>query len=410
MKKTESLRTEPMIQYCLFAVLVVMTPFMVVTRFLQGAVYEFSHLKLPLLGFELPIVATVAAFALIAFVVYVRREITFRKVKAAGVILGMILLSYWVQDLYGGMAIYDLQKNWHYVAYGAYPFFFFRAFSVRGMQVSRMILFAYLTAIGLSTFDEAFQFKMSNRIFDVSDIAKDSWGAIIGLILVLFVAETYGRVELDWKNVWRKRIRDYFDDPLGTLLLVGILSTTAILVSPLLTESSLIGYFLLAVASLSVIIVLTLHNLQRKTFRLVAGAIIGLAITGLGASTALSAGDHIVKSNYGLTIFRGVPVPFFDLLIYPNGLPRLVDKKHFFNNQDKQFLFQQRPDILIIGGGHNGKGGKGFAVPEGTYFAFNRYIARGTQVIVLSSSDACREYNRLKAEGKRVLLVIHSTC
>jgi len=273
-----------------------------------------------------------------------------------------------------------------------------------------MILLSFLSAVALSTFDEAFQFKMSNRIFDVSDIAKDSWGAVIGLILVLFVAEPYGRVEVTLRNVWHNKLSDYLRDPLGAMLLVGLFSLTAIMLSPLLTDFAVIQYFLLGLVCIYVVVILLLHHLQTRKFRIVFASIVGLLLLGLGISLVTSSGSQLIRSSYALTIYRGIPIPFFDVLIYPNGLPRLVDKKHFFNNQDKQFLLEQKPDILIIASGHRGKGGKGFAVSEGTYFAFNRYIARGTQLIVLPSTEACKEYDRLKRAGKRIMLVMHSSC
>jgi len=35
---------------------------------------------------------------------------------------------------------------------------------------------------------------------------------------------------------------------------------------------------------------------------------------------------------------------------------------------------------------------------------------RGMQVIILNSGEACDRYNALKGQGKRVLLILHSTC
>jgi len=87
-----------------------------------------------------------------------------------------------------------------------------------------------------------------------------------------------------------------------------------------------------------------------------------------------------------------------------------VDKKHFFNGQDQQFFLSQKPDILLIGSGHHGKGGKGFKIEEGSTFSYNEHILKGTQIIILKTPDACKVFNRLKKEGKKVLFVIHSTC
>ena len=126
MKKRDP-RTIAMIQYIMFAVLVVMTPFMVVTRFLQGTVHDVSHMSFSIFGHKLPYIGSAVILGLIAFLIWQRKNITPRRIGAGLVIVGMIALSQKVQDLYGGMSVYDLQRNWHYVAYSAYVFFFFRA-------------------------------------------------------------------------------------------------------------------------------------------------------------------------------------------------------------------------------------------------------------------------------------------
>ena len=97
-------------------------------------------------------------------------------------------------------------------------------------------------------------------------------------------------------------------------------------------------------------------------------------------------------------------------MIYPDGLPRLVDKKHFFNNQDKKFFLDHEPSILLIGSGWAGKGGKGFNKEDGTYFTFSSLTIKSTQVIILKTQEACKLYNRLRREGKNVLFIIHNTC
>jgi hypothetical protein len=88
---------------------------------------------------------------------------------------------------------------------------------------------------------------------------------------------------------------------------------------------------------------------------------------------------------------------------------RLVDKKHYFNKRDQKFFFKQKTNIIIIGTGADGLGGKGF--PDKTnFFIYNPYIEKGTQVIILKNPEACEVYNRLKKENKDVLFILHNTC
>lgn len=408
--KERTRKTEAMIQYIMFTILVVATPFIVVTRFLQGAVYDFSHLKFSILGAEIPYVGASIVLLFVMILIWKRRQITLRRITAGLVIVGMVAISHWVQDLYGGMSVYDLQKNWHYIAYAAYAFFFFRAFHRRGMPLNKMILYTYFSGLALSSFDEAFQYFLSDRVFDISDISKDSWGAMMGLISVLFIAETYGTIHFKLRDFWKRRLSDYFRDPLTALTICGFLPLIAVMISPMLTDFSHLKIAVTIIITLYVSTLLVIHFLQFKVFRFTFLGVVGLALLLLAGSFVIHRNDQITYNRYGLVVYKGIPVPFFDLLIYPNGLPRLADKKHNFNLQDRRFMLGQKPAILIIGSGYNGEGGNGFSVEEGTYFLFNRYRRKGTQVMILPTARACEEFNRLKAENRNVMFVIHTTC
>ncbi|MCF7810489.1 VanZ family protein [bacterium] len=399
-----------LIQYILFTMLVVATPFVVVTRYLQGAVNIFSHLSFPMLGMEIPYVAATAVLGFIAFLIWQRKNITPRRVIASLIIVVMIAISQYVQDLYGGMSVYDLQRNWHYVAYGSYIFFFFRAFHIRKMPMEKMILISFSSTILMSLFDETFQYFLSHRVFDVSDIAKDSWGSVMGLILVLFVSETYGTIKLKGKRIWKKKFSEYLTDPLSALVVVGLFSFTTVIISPLLTDHPQIIVFLILIAFVFIVELLILHFLQYKKFRIAFIAIVIIKVLLFSGSVIKNKDKFITYNTYGLTVYAGLPIPFFDFIIFPNGLPRLVDKKHFFNNTDKKWLFDQTPSILLIGSGSRGLGGKGFNEESGTYFQFHEEKLKVIQVIILETPKACEVYNRLRKEGKNVMFVVHNTC
>ena len=403
-------RIIPMIQMLMFGFLVVMTPFVVVVRYLQGAVHTISHLKFSLFGLELPIIASLIVAGLIAFLIWQRAKIDKTRIIACLIIIGMVAVSQNVQDLYGDMSVYDLQRNWHYIAYSGFVFFFFQAFYVRGMPLAKMIILSFLIAIGMSIFDETFQFFMSNRIFDISDIAKDSWGAVTGLILVLFVAQKWGTIKFREHTFWQKRFVDYGRDPLGAFTIVGVTSWMSISISPLLTDEVYIIPLTLTIIGCSIAGVLLIHLLQFKKVRMVIISIAVLIAIGLTGSFIINKGKNITHVSNRLIVYNGIPYPFYDLMIYPSGLCRFVDKKHFFNGQDQQFFAKQKnADILIIGSGFEGVGGKGYRVNEGTMFIFNEYSKRASQIIILKTPDAVKVYNRLRKVGKNVLFVIHIT-
>jgi hypothetical protein len=111
----------------------------------------------------------------------------------------------------------------------------------------------------------------------------------------------------------------------------------------------------------------------------------------------------------GLIFYRGIPLPYFDFIVFPNGYCHLIDKKKYFRSTDRDYLLRQKPDIVLIGAGENGSGGKGFDQGIGTHFIFNRYTLRGTQIVILPTSQICEKYNLLKKKGKSVLAVMHNS-
>jgi VanZ family protein len=403
-------RAEAMAQYVLFTILVVLTPFVVVTRYLQGAAHIVSHLSFPLFGVDVPFVLVTAIAGLTTVIIWQAKNLTWRKGAGITVITALILISQQTMDIYLQMSFFDLQQNWHYIAYGAYAFFFFRAFNARNMPKNRMILFTFFSAIGMSLFDETFQFFMSDRVFDISDIVKDALGVYIGLILVLFVTETYGTIPVKNRSVTQRRLSDYVRDPLSALVMLGVLTLSSVLISPLLTDHE--NWFSCVVGCLSLfaLVMLIIHLIQYKPFRIAFITIASLSILLLAGSFVLHADENVTHNAYALTVYKGIPIPFFDLVIYPDGSFQLVDKKHQFRDRDKDFYLKKGPDILLIGSGSQGNGGKGFDVEIGAYFKFNVFTSKGTQVIVLPTPEACEKFNQLKAEGKLVILVLHNTC
>jgi VanZ family protein len=406
----KSARTEAMVQYVLFTILVVLTPFIVVTRYLQGVVHIASHLSFPAFGIEVPVILVIAVIGMTALAVWQFKHLTLRRLAGLGVVAALIAFAQQTMDLYLQMSFFDLQQNWHYVAYGAYAFFFFRAFNARNMAKHKMILIAYVSAIGMSLFDEVFQYFMSGRVFDISDITKDALGLYCGLILVLFVTETYGTIELKEHSVTHPRLKDYFKDPLSALVMVGILTLSFVLVSPLLTAHENIVHCLLIGFALFFIIMFVIHFSQIRWFKIGFISVALLIVVLMAGSFFVNSDKGITHNANGLTVYRGIPLPFFDVIIYPNQSFHLVDKKHLFNRTDRDYLMEHTGDILLIGSGSTGQGGKGFDLEVGTYFIFNNFTFKGTQIIILPTPDACEKYNQLKADGKSVLFVLHNTC
>jgi len=98
---------------------------------------------------------------------------------------------------------------------------------------------------------------------------------------------------------------------------------------------------------------------------------------------------------------------YFDVMIYPDGGYRIVDKKNMFLVRDKQKLDDINPDILIIGTGAEGTGGKGFNEQRIFEFRANFKKQKIYQVIKMKNKDACAKYNELVSRNKKVLLILY---
>lgn len=399
-----------MAQYILFAILVVLTPFVVVTRYLQGIAHIVSHLKLSLFGFEIPYVLILAGACLIALLIWQFRNLTRRKILSLLVIVFLILLSHQTMDMYLQMSFFDLQQNWHYFAYGAYAFFFFRAFNARKMPKNKMILYTYFSAISISCFDEAFQYFMSDRVFDISDIVKDSLGVFLGLLLVLFVTETYGTLEIKGRSIAQRKISNYFRDPLSALVMLGVLTVSSVLISPLLTDHENWFPCIVGCLSLFVVVMAVIHFSQFKIIRRIFIAIFALLLILLSGSFLLNHDKNITHNSFGLSVYKGIPIPFYDAVIFPDGTFRLADKKHRFSSRDQEYFLKTKADILLVGSGSESRGGKGFDINIGSTFIFNPKTIKGMQLIILPTPEACEKFNQLRKDGKSVVFVLHNTC
>ncbi len=399
------------IQAELYSLLLVATPFLMLQGFLQQALGEASHYQTSLLGLDIVVVPTIAVVAGIAFLIVFRSHITWLRILASVVAIGMVVIAQQFADYYFDHSYYDLQQNWHYIAYMIFAFMIYRDLSPRkGFSRGRIVLTTCFLALLFSSFDEGFQMFLSSRVFDVSDIAKDVWGTVMGLTAIYLGTESLSSIRHDLSHLHYRRIREYSDNPLSLLMLLFVSTLSLMFISSLLTEFEYWWIVALLSACSAFLVFTVFHLSQYQPFRL---TVISLALALIGLQSyffIVHYSDGITYCDHGLTVYRGVPIPFFDLMIYPDGSFRPVDKKHGFNFRDQRLLLKQGADILLIGSGHNGEGGKGFPESNTSQFIYNAFTGRGIQVIIQQNEEACKTFNRLKKEQKHVVFVLHNTC
>ncbi|MBL7086899.1 MAG: VanZ family protein [Candidatus Cloacimonetes bacterium] len=404
-KKSSNL---PATNLVLYSLLLIITPFLLLQNYLQSAIGIFSRLHFNILGIEIPYLLIVVIVFIVSIVVIHRHQLNYYHLFSWLVVILMLILGQLSTDYYFNHRFYDLQHNWHYIAYAIFAYIMYRFLKSKQFPPERIILYTFISALSISTFDEFIQIPISSRIFDICDIAKDVWGAVMGMVVIFFVIEK-GKITSNGWKIRQEKIREYFKHPFSLLFLEAVLSYILLCISSILSDIMYWKISILIIIGLFIIFFFILHKSQNKTCRIIFITIFIIIIV-QGFFFIKYHKDNIVYNTYGLTVYKGIPIPFFDIMIYSNGTFRLVDKKHYFNKRDLLTIYGHASDILLIGSGSNGKGGKGFPEQKEVQFIFNTKTKKPLQVIVLKTPEACEEFNRLKNKGYNVLFILHNTC
>ncbi len=378
--------------------------------YMQQAISRLSLSQIPIGGVEIPLVPLAATLVLAAVYAIYRPRITRRRLAALVAGVAMIVFAQQITDYYFGHRFYEIQVNWHYFAYGIFAFMAYRDLRPRGVSLARTLLVTFALAIGYSTFDEIFQLAVSSRIFDVSDIAKDCWGVTTGITMILIGGEHPELARGAWKRIRHASLAGYLSHPPSIWVLEIVFGVFFLGYSSLLTESRYAGQIAFLTAASVLAFWLVLHLSRRRLWGRALLLLAAIIVVYIGVQLVRHRSDQIVSHRYGLVVYKGIPLPYFDLMVFPDGGFRLVDKKHYFNKRDRDFLNRFESDIILIGSGYHGEGGRGYAHQRGSGFVYNIATARGTQVIIMGSRDACERFNELKRQGKNVLFILHTTC
>ena len=396
----------PRVNLTLYSLLLLITPFMMLQNYLQDAIGMLSDWSFTAGGVKIPyLVAAFTIFIVVMFYVF-RKSVTRRRMLVWGIIILMWILGQQISDFYLDIPFYQLQHNWHYFAYGIFSFLAYQLFSTKQKSPAGIILRVFFMAMLIATFDEIAQVFISSRIFDLSDVAKDLWGVIMGLLFLFFI---YNDPSAILKKGWRireRKLADYLKNPVALIVWLMIFSLILLFVSSSLTDSKYAVNVVFISLLIFLVVFFIVHLTRTKSEKRFFGVIAGLLIIVFVVSLVRNHDRNITYHKTGLTIYRGLPIPYFDIMIFENGWFRIVDKKDFFNNTDIRFLFKKASNILLIGSGEEAKPRMGFPEDLESQFVFNKETGRGLQVIIQPTEEACKVFNRLKKEKKDVLFII----
>jgi len=118
---------------------------------------------------------------------------------------------------------------------------------------------------------------------------------------------------------------------------------------------------------------------------------------------------HIDSVKFGQIVIDGKKynqVLIVNDMVYERDEQKLSEffgTTHYIGEWEKEMLFQQNPQLIIIGIGQSGelKVDKDF---------FKQAQKQGIQVISALTPQAMQIYNAQKTQGKRVNALIHTTC
>jgi len=394
-----------LINFYLYSILLIITPFLMLQNYLQNAIGQASRAAIELDFIRIPYTVIIAILVLILFFYLSRKILTKKRLLIFALILVFFAIGQMTADYYFGHHFYDLQNNWHYIAYGIFSYMAFRRFTIKPKPLNEILFKIFLMALAISAFDEFIQIFISNRVFDLSDVGKDLWGNMAGSIFVcLYLEDGKGFSNYILRQ---KKIRDYYTNPFSLLSLEMIFSYIFLFVSSQISNEKYKFHVIFIVLFFFLIAFLLIHSGRNKIIRWLIRISLLLIITAVfDASHFGNSGAKYIKPGY--INYNGIPLLYFDYMIFPDGSFRTVDKKEAFGLRDKQKIDNLDPDILLIGTGSKGQGGKGWKDIETTEMTFNNFKHKIYQIIKVPNQQACLIYNRLKEQNKKVLFIIHN--
>jgi VanZ family protein len=389
-------------QLITYILIIFSAPFIMCKYYLQNLIGSISESHFEIVGHSIKIVPLLFFVFLLFIIIVSLKRINYFRLLSFAFILVVIYIGQNISDFYMGHSLHDIQNNWHYIAYTLFSYLMYRYLSSKKVVPAKIISYTFIAAVIISTSDEAFQLNMTNRVFDLGDIGKDILGSVIGLILIFFIIENGSIIRNGW-HFRQKKISDYPKNPLSLLFLELVLTLIFLSISSILTEKAFRFNAIIISLAFFVLFFIVFHLSIYKSVRVF---LMGLVVVQLVSFAVFSRKD-IVYNDKSIVIYKGIPIPYFDVMFFENGTFRLVDKKSFFQYVDLYTIKKYATSILLLGSGENGEGGNGLAKKEKMQFIVNKETKNMLQVIILKNSEAVTLYNNLKKQNKKVTFIFH---
>lgn len=119
------------------------------------------------------------------------------------------------------------------------------------------------------------------------------------------------------------------------------------------------------------------------------------------APAASAVVPRITYSRFGLTVYGATPIPALDITVDQHGLLWFRPKTHEITRAELDELVAPGVDVVVVGIGWH-------SIARLTDEA--KRLGESVDLRVLPTPDAFALYNALKAAGRNVVLLAHSTC
>ncbi|MDD4150433.1 MAG: VanZ family protein, partial [Bacteroidales bacterium] len=301
-----------------------MTPFLMLQNYLQDAIGKLSGFSFPIGNHDFPFILLLAVLLAIPGIFYLIKNYSHKRLLGIALVTILLIIAYNTSDYYFNHHFYDLQHNWHYIAYGLFSWLAWRHFSSKGLSAGKIILRTFLMAFSMSLFDELTQVFISDRVFDLSDVAKDLWGCITGLAFINFVV--YEFEFTNFKKFWPQDKKHFSEFPAWILSLEFIFTIIFLNVSSILSDAIYVREAVIFTLLIFAIIFFIFKLLSNKIARKIVIGITSLIIASIILTLTFSEAE-VKLENKNLFYYKNIPIVYFDLMIYPNGMIRPVDKK-----------------------------------------------------------------------------------
>ena len=389
-------------QLIIYISVIFIAPFITCKYYLQPLIGNISQLGFNLFHYNIKTIPTTISIFILLILLFTFKHINRIRILSALFILSIILLAHYVADFYMGSTVYDIQNNWHYVAYAIFSYLMYCYLQSKEMAPARIIIYTFFAALVISTSDEFFQLNMTNRVFDLGDIAKDVLGSVIGLIFIFFIIENGKIIHNGW-HFRQRKLSGYFLNPLSILFLELIFTLIFLCISSILTNKDFMIQSIFISIFVFIFIMFIFHFSKYKFIKYILSGLILLQLISFGIFYK----KNITFNSQNLIIYKGILIPYFDIIIFENGFFRLADKKSAFNYVDLNKIYGFTNNILLIGSGETGKGGGGFQKNEKMQFATNTVKHKVIQILRLKNDNAVKMFNNLKRHNKKVVFILH---